>query len=394
MIKSINESNFNGKRVIIRVDFNVPIKDGQVADITRIEAALPTIDKVIDDGGIPILISHLGRPTGPQKEFSLEPVAKYMREFYGYNVIFIHDCIGDEVKNAIKAAVPGDVILLENLRFHPEEEKNDIEFARKLAELGDIYIDDAFGSIHRSHSSIDAICKFFPERYAGYLLLNELDYMGKTLDNPKHPFIAILGGAKISDKIDVIRNLLSKCDSILIGGAMTFTFLKAKGYEVGKSLVESDKIELANKLMEEANQMKVQLVLPDDIIVADKLSEDANCQNVSIENIPNDWMGVDIGENTIKKYSTIIHNSKTIFWNGPLGIFEIDKFSKGTYGITKAMADASENGAITVVGGGDSASAVLKSGLSDKITYISTGGGASLEYIKGKKLPGLVALEV
>ncbi|HOV91687.1 MAG TPA: phosphoglycerate kinase [Candidatus Kapabacteria bacterium] len=394
MIKSINDSNFNGKRVLIRVDFNVPIKDGQITDTTRIEAALPTIDKVIDDGGIPILMSHLGRPAGYQKEFSLEPIANYLREYYGYNVIFADDCVGEKVENMVKSAAAGDIVLLENLRFHPEEEKNDIEFAKKLASLADVYINDAFGSIHRAHASIDAVCKFFPERYAGYLLLNELKYLGEALDNPKHPFTAILGGAKISGKIDVIRNLLSKCDTILIGGGMTFTFLKAQGYEVGMSLVETDKIDLAADLIKEAKEKNVQLILPDDIVIANKIAEDANIKSVSIDNIPVDWVGVDIGENTIKAYTDIILNSKAIFWNGPLGIFEIPKFSKGTYAIAEALAKATEMGAITIIGGGDSASAIQKSGFADKVTFISTGGGASLEYLEGKILPGLAALEM
>jgi phosphoglycerate kinase len=394
MIKSINDSNFNGKRVLIRVDFNVPIKDGQITDTTRIEAALPTIDKVIDDGGIPILISHLGRPKGYQPEYSLEPVANYLRDYYGYNVIFADDCVGEKVENMVKSAAAGDVVLLENLRFHPEEEKNDIEFAKKLASLADVYINDAFGSIHRAHASIDAVCKFFPERYAGYLLLNELKYLGEALDNPKHPFIAILGGAKISGKIDVIRNLLTKCDSILIGGGMAFTFIKAQGYEVGMSLVETDKIDLAADLIKEAKEKNVQLILPDDIVIANKIAEDANIKSVSIDNIPVDWVGVDIGENTIKAYTDIILNSKAIFWNGPLGIFEIPKFSKGTYAIAEALAKATEMGAITIIGGGDSASAIQKSGFADKVTFISTGGGASLEYLEGKKLPGIVALEM
>jgi len=394
MIKSINDSNFNGKRVLIRVDFNVPIKDGQITDTTRIEAALPTIDKVIDDGGIPILMSHLGRPAGYQKEFSLEPIANYLREYYGYNVIFADDCVGEKVENMVKSAAAGDIVLLENLRFHPEEEKNDIEFAKKLASLADVYINDAFGSIHRAHASIDAVCKFFPERYAGYLLLNELKYLGEALDNPKHPFTAILGGAKISGKIDVIRNLLSKCDTILIGGGMTFTFLKAQGYEVGMSLVETDKIDLAADLIKEAKEKNVQLILPDDIVIANKIAEDANIKSVSIDNIPVDWVGVDIGENTIKAYTDIILNSKAIFWNGPLGIFEIPKFSKGTYAIAEALAKATEMGAITIIGGGDSASAIQKSGFADKVTFISTGGGASFEYLEGKKLPGLAALEM
>jgi len=394
MIKSISDSNFNGKRVLIRVDFNVPIKDGKITDATRIEAALPTIDKVIDDGGIPILISHLGRPKGYQPEFSLEPVANYLKNLYGYNVIFGKDCIGNEAEKAVKSATTGDVVVLENLRFHPEEEKNDIEFAKKLASLADVYINDAFGSIHRAHASIDAVCKFFSERYAGYLLLNELKYLGEALDNPKHPFTAILGGAKISGKIDVIRNLLTKCDSILIGGGMAFTFLKAQGYEVGMSLIEADKIDLATDLIKEAKEKNVELALPDDIVIADKLSEDADVQTVSINNIPKDWIGVDIGENTIKKYSDIIQNSKTIFWNGPLGVFEIEKFAKGTYAIANALAKATEKGAITIIGGGDSASAIQKSGFADKVTFISTGGGASLEYLEGKKLPGLAALEI
>ncbi len=394
MIKSINDSNFNGKRVLIRVDFNVPIKDGQITDTTRIEAALPTIDKVIDDGGIPILISHLGRPKGYQPEYSLEPVANYLRDYYGYNVIFADDCVGEKVENMVKSAAAGDVVLLENLRFHREEEKNDIEFAKKLASLADVYINDAFGSIHRAHASIDAVCKFFPERYAGYLLLNELKYLGEALDNPKHPFTAILGGAKISGKIDVIRNLLTKCDSILIGGGMAFTFIKAQGYEVGMSLVETDKIDLAADLIKEAKEKNVQLILPDDIVIANKIAEDANIKSVSIDNIPVDWVGVDIGENTIKAYTDIILNSKAIFWNGPLGIFEIPKFSKGTYAIAEALAKATEMGAITIIGGGDSASAIQKSGFADKVTFISTGGGASLEYLEGKKLPGIVALEM
>jgi len=396
MIKTIYDVHFESKKVLVRVDYNVPLdENGKVTDDTRIRESLPTVDKIIDDHGIPILISHLGRPKGERNpKYSLAPVAEYIREKFGYNVLFADDCIGEIPKNTISKAEPGDIVLLENLRFYKEEEKNDPEFAKKLAELADVYVNDAFGSAHRAHASTEGVTKFFEIKVAGKLLLDEIEYLGKAVKNPVKPFVSIIGGAKISGKIDVIRNLFAKCDTILIGGGMMFTFFKSMNLNIGKSICEDDKVELALQLINEAKEKNVRLILPEDVLVADKFSNDAQTKQVPVTEIPDDWFGMDIGNKTIEFFSKIIKEAKTIFWNGPLGVFEMSNFANGTLSIAKAMAEATDRGATTIVGGGDSAAAITQMNFKNKITHVSTGGGASLEYIEGKTLPGIAALEI
>ncbi len=396
MIRSIYDFNFAGKRVLVRVDFNVPLDgNNNVADDTRIVETLPTIDKIIDDGGIPILISHLGRPKGePNPKYSLFPVAQYMEHYYGYNVIFSSDCIGESAKKAVEGATFGDVVLLENVRFYKEEEENSIEFAKQLRALADSYVNDAFASCHRAHASTDAVARLFEERFAGKLLLNEIHYFGKAIQNPPKPFTAIIGGAKITGKIDIIHNLMQRCDNIIVGGGLAYTFLSAKGYSTGSSIVETEKIDLAKSLLSEAEQKGINLILPTDVIIADEMDNTAHIKNVNSNEIADNWMGVDIGEKTRNEFREIILNSKTIVWNGPVGVFEIEKFAEGTKVIAYALADATSRGAITIVGGGDSASAMAKLNLKDKVSHVSTGGGASLDFLGGKTLPGLAALEV
>jgi len=396
MIKSILEGDFSGKNVLVRVDFNVPYdSNGKVADDTRIKMTLPTIDHIIDAGGIPILISHLGRPKGQRDlKYSLKPVAEHLSEKYAYKVHFAEDCIGEETEKIVKSAIPGEIVLLENVRFYAEEEKNDLEFAKKLARLGDVYVNDAFGSAHRAHATTEALAKLFDERYAGLLMKNELDYLGKALKTPVKPFVAVIGGAKISGKIDVITNLLDKCDTIIIGGGMIFTFYKALGYSIGKSILEEDKIELASNLIKQAKEKNVKLMLPLDVVVADKFENDANYRVVPAVKIEDNDIGMDIGPQTQTLYSTTIKDAKTIVWNGPMGVFEMPNFAKGTYAIAEALAKATEYGAITIVGGGDSVAAINQMGFDKKVSHVSTGGGASLEFLEGKALPGVVALEV
>ncbi len=396
MIKTIYNVHFESKKVLVRVDYNVPLdENGKVTDDTRIKESLPTIDKIIDDHGIPILMSHLGRPKGERNpKYSLAPVADYLREKFGYNVLFSEDCIGDIAKNTISKAEPGDIVLLENLRFYKEEEKNDPEFAKKLAELADVYVNDAFGSAHRAHASTEGVTKFFEVKVAGKLLLDEIEYLGKAVKNPVKPFVSIIGGAKISGKIDVIRNLFAKCDTILIGGGMMFTFFKAMNLNIGKSICEDDKVELALQLINEAKEKNVRLILPEDVLIADKFENDAQTKQVPVNEIPDDWFGMDIGNKTIDTFSQIIKEAKTIFWNGPMGVFEMSNFANGTLSIAQAMADATDRGATTIVGGGDSAAAISQMNFKNKITHVSTGGGASLEYIEGKILPGIAALQI
>ncbi|MBM2813848.1 MAG: pgk [Ignavibacteria bacterium] len=396
MYKSIYDNNFDGKNVLIRVDFNVPLdKDLNITDDNRIEESLSTIDKIIDDGGIPILMSHLGRPKGEKNlKYSLAPIAVHLDKKFGYKVHFAKDCIGPEAKNAIKEAEPGSIVLLENLRFYKEEEANDPEFAKKIAELGDCYINDAFGSAHRAHASTHAVAMLFKDRFAGKLMLSELEHLGKVLKNPQKPFVAVIGGSKISGKIDVIRNLLGKCETIIIGGGMMFTFYKAMGLEIGKSILEEDKIELAKELINEAKSKGVNLVLPEDVIVAAAFENEAESRSVSKSNIPTDWIGMDIGLESRKTFVNILSNARTVLWNGPMGVFEMDNFAFGTYAIAKALADVTAKGASTIIGGGDSAAAIKKIGLQDKVTHVSTGGGASLEFLEGKILPGVAALDV
>lgn len=378
----------------MRVDFNVPLDDhASITNDKRIVEALPSIKTVTESGGRLILMSHLGRPKGTVvPELSLAPVAKRLSELLDTNVVMAGDCIGTEVMQQALALQDGDIMLLENLRFHPEEEKNDPEFARELASMGEVYVNDAFGTAHRAHASTEGICHFVQPSVAGCLIEKELKYLGQALNAPERPFLAILGGAKISGKIDVLENLFGKVDTVLIGGAMVFTFFKAQGYNVGKSLVEDDKVELASHLLETARQNNIRMLLPEDIVAATEFSADAETSTVAIDGIPDNMMGLDIGPRTIDTYSREILQAKTVVWNGPMGVFEIEAFAKGTVAIAQALADATAKGTISIVGGGDSAAAVMKAGLASGITHISTGGGASLEFLEGKALPGIAAL--
>ena len=391
---SINDLNLKDKKVLVRVDFNVPLDENlNVTDDIRIVSSLPTIKKIISDGGNAILMSHLGRPKGKVNlKYSLKPAAEKLAELLGKNVILAPDCIGEEVKKIVNSMKPGDVVLLENLRFHQEEEKNDAGFAKQLSELGDIYINDAFGSAHRAHASTEGVTKYINQCAAGYLMQKELEYLGGAVSFPKKPYCAILGGAKISGKIDVINNLLDKVDTMLIGGGMAFTFFKAQGKEIGKSLLEEEKLELAKELLNKVKDMNVRFLLPIDVVVADEFKNDSPSETVSIDNVASAKMGLDIGPETIKLFKDEIIKSKTIVWNGPMGVFEMPNFAKGTFEIAEALAKATANGAITVVGGGDSSAAISKAGLEDKVSHVSTGGGASLEFLEGKILPGVAAL--
>jgi phosphoglycerate kinase len=384
---TIADLDIKGKPVFVRVDFNVPIKDSKVTSDLRIREALPTIRYCLEREAILILASHLGRPKGkPKPEFSLAPVAARLSELLGKKVAFASDCIGPEVENLVRSAKPGDVILLENLRFHPEEEANDSEFSKKLGALARIYVNDAFGSAHRAHASTEGITRYVDQAAAGFLMEKELRYLGNALEKPERPFVAILGGAKISDKIEVIENLLGKVDRLLIGGAMAFTFLKSQGKSIGKSLCEDDKLDLAKGLIERAQS---RIVLPVDAVASPGMDDERAAHVVSSDKIPENEMGLDIGPKTSAEYAEIIRSAKTIVWNGPMGVFEKDAFSSGTMKIAQAVADS---GAVSVIGGGDSAAAVAKAGVEDKITHISTGGGASLEFLAGVTLPGVAAL--
>ena len=391
---SIDDIELKNKRVLVRVDFNVPLDENRnISDDNRITASLPTINKIIKDGGKAILMSHLGRPKGKRKpELSLEPVAKKLSELLNKKIIFSNDCIGDDTKLLINNMQPSDVILLENLRFHKEEEQNDPGFAKALSELGDVYVNDAFGTAHRAHASTEGITKFISPCVAGYLMEKELDYLGSKLENPGRPYCAILGGAKISGKIDVIKNLLGKIDSLIIGGGMAFTFFKAQGMEIGTSLLEEDKINLAKEILISIENSSTKLYLPVDIVTADKFSNDSAFQIVSAENIPPAQMGLDIGPETIKLFCEQIINSQTIVWNGPMGVFEFKNFANGTFSVANALKEATEKGSITIVGGGDSAAAIKEAGLENNVSHVSTGGGASLEFLEGKLLPGVEAL--
>ncbi|WP_077369988.1 phosphoglycerate kinase [Anaerosalibacter sp. Marseille-P3206] len=390
--KSIEDLQVSGKRVLVRCDFNVPMdENNNITDDRRITSALPTINYLLEHDAKVILMSHLGRPKGePNPKYSLEPVAKRLSELLNSEVIFAKDdkVVSENVKNIVENMKERDVVLLENTRYRKEEEKNGEEFSKELASLGELYVNDAFGTSHRAHASNVGVSKFLPSS-VGFLVKKEIDVMGKALENPERPFVAILGGAKVSDKIGVIENLIEKVDSILIGGGMAYTFLKAKGYNIGTSLLEEDKVELAKELMEKAKAKNVKLLLPVDTIVAKEFKNDTEFKTVEAENIPNDMMGLDIGEETVKVFSDEIKNAKTVVWNGPMGVFEMENFKKGTNSIAKALA---ETEAITIVGGGDSASAVEKAGYGDVITHISTGGGASLEFLEGKVLPGIDAI--
>ena len=392
--KTLSDISLQGKRVLMRVDFNVPLdQDRNITDEKRIVEALPSIRKVIEEGGRLILMSHLGRPKGKvNPAFSLAPAAKRLSELLDCPVTMAGDCIGTEVMQQVLALQDGEVMMLENLRFHPEEEANDADFARELASLGEIYVNDAFGTAHRAHASTEGITRYMLTSVAGYLIEKELRYLGTALNDAQRPFVAILGGAKISGKIDVLEALFSKVDTVLVGGAMVFTFFKAQGLEVGNSLVEENKLELALALLEQAKQKGVRLLLPEDVVVAGEISADAPSRVEPVTAISEGMIGLDIGPATIETYAKEILGAKTVLWNGPMGVFEIDQFAKGTFSVAQALADATAEGAVTIIGGGDSAAAIAKAGLSDNVTHVSTGGGASLEFLEGKELPGIAAL--
>lgn len=388
--KSVKDIEVKGKRVFVRVDFNVPLDGEVITDDTRIRKALPTIQYLMEQGARVILASHLGRPKGEVVEkYRLTPVARRLSELLGKEVIKVNDSVGEEVKQAIAAMQNGDVLLLENVRFHAEETKNDEKYARQLAELADVFVNDAFGAAHRAHASTAGIAKYLPA-VTGFLMEKELTMLGQAVTTPRRPFVAIIGGAKVSDKIGVIENLLSKVDTLIIGGGMANTFLKAQGYQTGKSLVEPDKVDLARELIERAATRQVELLLPTDVVVARAFEPTAENRVVTVTKIPEDWMVLDIGPATAAKYAEAVQKAATVVWNGPMGVFEMDVFAKGTEAVAKALADSP---AITIIGGGDSVAAVNKIGVADKISHISTGGGASLEFLEGKELPGVAVLQ-
>ncbi len=391
---TIDKVQLKGKRVLVRVDFNVPLDENQnITDDRRITSALPTIKKIIADGGKAILMSHLGRPKGEVKaEFSLAPVAKKLSELLGKDVTFAPDSVGDDVAKLVAELNDGDVLLLENLRFHKEETANGKEFAKALAAFGDVYVNDAFGTAHRAHASTEGVTKFIDTCVAGYLMQKELDYLHGAIAEPKRPFTAILGGAKITGKIDVIETLLEKVDTLIIGGGMAYTFYKAQGFEIGSSLLDADKVELAKEMLAKFEASNVNVLLPVDVLVAKDFDNDSPSEVVKVNEMPADKMGLDIGPETVELFCNEIKKSKTVVWNGPMGVFEFPNFANGTNSVANALVDATENGAITIVGGGDSAAAIKKAGLDEKVSHVSTGGGASLEFLEGKLLPGVEAL--
>jgi phosphoglycerate kinase len=395
-MRTIDDLNLSGKKVLIRVDFNVPLNDKfDITDDTRIQAALPTIQKVISSGGSPILMSHLGRPKDAYElKFSLKHIVPHLSGLVGKEVKFAEDCIGEKTQEIAKELKPGEVLLLENLRFHKEEKKGDETFSGELAKLADVYINDAFGTAHRAHASTTIVAKFFPEEKAfGYLIEKELTNMDKVMNNPERPFTAIMGGAKVSDKILLIENLLERVNNLIIGGGMTYTFIKARGGKTGNSIVEEDKLHLALELIKKAKEKNVNLIIPTDNVIADKFDNEANTQTTTTDTIPDGWMGLDIGPETITKLKEIIQDSKTILWNGPMGVFEMSTFQTGTKSIAEAIAEATSKGAFSLIGGGDSVAAINKYQLKDKVSYVSTGGGAMLEYMEGKVLPGIAAIK-
>ena len=394
MVKlTLNDVELKGKTVLMRVDFNVPIKEGKIGDDNRIVQALKSIKFVVDAGAKLILTSHLGRPANePDPEFSLKPVADHLATLVDVPVHFAEDCIGEKRKSVVDAAKPGEIVLLENVRFHPGEKKNDPDFAKQLSEGADLFVNDAFGSSHRAHSSVAGVTEYLQPSVSGFLLEKEIQYLEESVNNPKRPFVAILGGAKVSDKIGVIENLISKVDSILVGGGMTYTFYKAKGWPIGNSLVEEDKVELAGELMEKAEKAGVNFMLPLDSVVAKEFNNDAEHKVVGEDEIEDGWMALDIGPQSAVAFGNQIKNAMTVVWNGPMGVFEMPNFAEGTFEVAKSLARATENGATTIIGGGDSASAIKKAGLEEKVSHVSTGGGASLEYLEGKELPGVSAL--
>jgi len=394
-IANLSPADLSGKRVLVRVDFNVPVDDqNQITDDTRIRAALPTIQELAAKGAKVILTSHFGRPKGTVAEkYRLTPVAERLSQLLGQSVSKPSDCIGPEVDAAVAALEPGQVILLENVRFHSEEEKNDPEFAQKLASVADLYVNDAFGTAHRAHASTEGVTRYLRPSVAGFLIEKELQYLQNAIENPQRPLAAIVGGSKVSSKIGVIETLLDKVDKLIIGGGMIFTFYKARGLSVGKSLVEDDKLELAQKLEAKAAEKGVDLLLPTDVVVADKFDKDANSQTVSIDGIPDGWMGLDIGPDSIQTFQTALSTCRSVIWNGPMGVFEFDRFAIGTEAIARTLADLTSSGVITIIGGGDSVAAVEKVGVAEQMSHISTGGGASLELLEGKILPGIAALD-
>ena len=393
-IATLTEADLKGKRVFVRCDFNVPVDaDRNITDDTRIRAALPTIQTLTSKGAKVILASHFGRPKGVDEALRLTPVAKRLSELLGETVVKTNDCIGDEATAKVAAMNNGDVMLLENVRFYPEEEKNDPEFAKKLASVADLYVNDAFGTAHRAHASTEGVTKYLSPCVAGLLVEKELKFLQDAIENPKRPLAAIVGGSKVSSKIGVIETLIDKVDKIFLGGGMIFTFYKARGMSVGSSLVEDDKLELARTLEAKAKAKGVQFLLPTDVLVADKFSAEANTQIVSVDAIPDGWMGLDIGPDSIKTFQAALADVKSVIWNGPMGVFEIDKFAKGTEAIAHTLAELTPKGTTTIIGGGDSVAAVEKVGLADQMSHISTGGGASLELLEGKVLPGIAALD-
>ncbi|MCL6435681.1 MAG: phosphoglycerate kinase [Leptolyngbyaceae cyanobacterium HOT.MB2.61] len=399
-VANLSSSDLLGKRVLVRVDFNVPLDDqGNITDDTRIRAALPTIQDLTSKGAKVILTSHFGRPKGDdfasraQDKFRLTPVAKRLSELLGKPVAKPNDCIGDEVNATVAAMQNGDVVLLENVRFHPGEEKNDPEFARQLASIADLYVNDAFGTAHRAHASTEGVTHYLKPSVAGFLIEKELKYLQAAIENPQRPLAAIIGGSKVSSKITVIETLLEKVNKLLIGGGMIFTFYKARGLSVGKSLVEDDFLDLAKSLEAKAKEKGVELLLPTDVVVADNFAPDANARTVSVESIPDGWMGLDIGPDSVKVFQQALADCKSVIWNGPMGVFEFDKFAVGTEAIARTLADLTKTGTTTIIGGGDSVAAVEKVGVADQMSHISTGGGASLELLEGKELPGIAALD-
>jgi phosphoglycerate kinase len=394
-MKTVNDISFKNEKVLVRVDFNVPLdKEFNITDDTRIRATLPTLNKVLGDGGSLILMSHLGRPKeGPVEKYSLKHVVNHLSKLLNRSVSFSDDCIGDNTKKLADALKPGEILLLENLRFYKEEEKGDIEFAKKLSTLGTVYVNDAFGTAHRAHASTSIIAQFFPQKkFFGNVMAGEIENANRVLNNAVKPFTAIMGGAKVSDKILLIEQLMKKVDHLIIVGGMAFTFIKALGGKIGSSLVEEDKLPLALQILEAAKKLGVQIHFPVDAIIADKFDANANSKTSDINSIPDGWMGLDIGPQSEKLFSTVIKNSKTIVWNGPAGVFEFEKFSHGTLSVANDIAEATSHGAFSLIGGGDSAAAINKFNLADKVSYVSTGGGALLEYMEGKALPGIAAV--
>lgn len=394
-MKTVNDINFSGKRALIRVDFNVPLDNSfHVTDDNRIRATIPTLNKILKDGGSCILMSHLGRPKeGPEDKYSLKHTVSTTEGLLGRKIQFANDCIGEEAKSKAAALKPGEILLLENLRFYKEEEKGDPAFAEKLSKLGDIYVNDAFGTAHRAHASTTIVAQFFKDKCAGFVMAAELDNAKKVMDNAARPFTAIMGGAKISDKLLIIERLLDKVNHLIIGGGMAYTFFKALGGNIGKSLVEEDKLDLAKDLIQKAKSKGVELHLPIDSVVADKFDGAANTQIANNTSIPDGWMGLDIGPQARQVFGKVIEDSKTILWNGPMGVFEMEKFEGGTKSVAESVVSATKKGAFSLIGGGDSAAAVAKFGFEEQVSYVSTGGGALLEYFEGKVLPGVKALE-